>query len=165
MLICFVLTGCTTATIQTNKAPAFDEKINRVFLIIDPSLEGNSFISHLASQLKTQFKKEGVELGFYNPDPLSLAPQDTLEKRMEAFNADVRMVISRPEGISGTGEQGERLASLEGRMSLDVKLFPVEETLPVWRAKLNASGVFGLEPASIKAARRIIDSLAADEIL
>lgn len=166
-LVAIMCISCTTATIQTNKLPDYNEKAKKIYVTITASEGSRVFINHLSFQLEKQLKEKGVEIGFYQVDPLSLELQDNLEEKIKAYNPDILMVIKQTERtLSANNPHYGNYGTTETGTTLDLIIFPKNSSnKPVWRGNLKASAQFGLETASIKAAKRIVDALLTDGVI
>jgi hypothetical protein len=158
-LITFFFTGCVAVKIDSNVNPNIDFNVSKIYITTRGSTGSKDFMKAITSYMKVELYKYGVQCSYHYFDPLSLQDDDLTEK-INDYAPDLIMSIVQTERRISSG-----YVSTETGTTLDIKLFALDQSNPVWRGSLKADANFGIESASQSAAVKIVERLRSDRVI
>ncbi|HMV07937.1 MAG TPA: hypothetical protein PK325_03800 [Cyclobacteriaceae bacterium] len=163
-VLLFLVLGCTSSKIESNKDPQFNQKVSKIFITLRVS-EGSwgFFRPFIYDYLQPELKAHKVETIVHNFGPLSLESDKDVVAKIVDYQPDVVMSIVQTERRSTSGTYGNS----ETGATMDIKMFLPKKENPVWRASFKVDANFDV--ASYAAAKRatvkLIEKMKADGII
>jgi hypothetical protein len=173
-LVCLsVFYGCTTTSIATNRSDQMKGPYKRVFMIIHSNIRVDPFSIPWAEAVQKELDQRGVASKVYSVadkdnNSLSLEPQDNLQNEINSqineFQPDAVMIIILKKIEAYGGVQIGRPGS--NGATFDIKLFaPTDANTPLWRAKFQVFGQYGISTAVNKGTRTFVGQLEKEYII
>lgn len=160
--------SCVSTSIRSNKAPDFNEKITKIYLLMRGSDSANDFFFDFRNELNKYFKVKGIEMKSYAFDPLSLETEQQLMERINEYQPQVVMLVNQTEARSTSnayyGWNLGRYSTPTGG-TFDVQLRGPNEEKILWRASLNTDGNFGIATTATKAAKQLYQKMEEDGLI
>jgi hypothetical protein len=165
IVLLLLLTSCVTSKITSNKAPDFNEKITKLFIVIKVTDNAKLFFSSFTIKLIASLKERGIELKTHYLRPLSLETEDDINEKIKAYSPNLTMIISQTESRQTVSRFGFGSTGTTTGGTFDVRIFQPSSKNPVWRANLSVDTSLGLETAAKRANEKLINKLTEDGLL
>ena len=165
--VLFIASSCVTSKVTSNKSASFNEKIDKLFIMVKGTDSAKTFFNSFTSELTTSLREKGIESNNHYFEPLSLESESDVDIKIQNYNPNLIMIINQTESrqmVNANGFGWGYGASNTGG-TFDVKIFQPNAKNPVWRANLKADGQFGLETSAKKACEKLIEKLIEDKLL
>lgn len=160
------LSSCVTTSIRSNKSLSYNEKLDKVFVLVKGTDFTNSSFKPFFSKLYASLETKGVASGSHYIDPLSLKTDEEIQSLIDKANPNLVMVIEQREVRRFTSEPIRSGTSiLRSGATFDIKITKYNSEKPIWRASLDAEGSYGISQSARKASERVIEKLEADGLL
>lgn len=163
-LISLFSTGCVTSKIASNKAPDFNEKISKVYLVIKSSKGAKEFSYSFKTAFLHALSARGITSDYYVMDELALESDKDINEKISKFNPQVLMVMTQTEAEGYNSNNFGGSSNISGGV-FDIKIMLPESDKPVWRASLEAYGDNGIDVAVKKSVKKLIDQLTIDKLI
>lgn len=167
-----VLTSCaTTATIETNKSPAYDEQLSKLYILVnvgDWEYEGDKLGDYLAANLEKKLQENGILTKASRVSGVEL-DEDRYKKEMGNFGATRMMDIELSGGVVNPSNEvvhGTFDISILDVSNIDASKYPM-----AWRAKItvdgghNMNGTYSFAANPDKVLESIISALQKDGLV
>jgi|TARA_B110000977_G_scaffold84987_1_gene113487 hypothetical protein len=166
-VILLVLTSCVTSKITSNKSPNFNEKIEKLFIMVKGSDSTKPFFQSFVVEFRKNLNEKNIESKSHYFSPLSLESENEIDEKISNYNPKLIMMINQTESRQTINNNGFGWGNtgLNTGGTFDVKIFQPDSKNPVWRANLKADGQFGLETSAKKAVEKLIEKLIEDKLL
>lgn len=165
--VLLVITSCATSKITSNKAPDFNEKITKLFIMIKGTDSAEPFFKLFENQLSNFLNIKEIESKTHYFDPLSLESENDVNEKISDYKPNLIMVINQTESrqIMNSNGFGWGFGPTNIGGTFDIKIFQPNSKNLIWRGNLTADGQFGLETSAIKASDKLIKKLIEDGLL
>jgi predicted ester cyclase len=164
MLVSFFSFSCVNSKITSNKAPDFNEKIVRLYLVIKNSKGAKEFSYSFKTAFLHGLSAKQIVSDYYVMDELALESDKDINEKISKFNPQVLMIMTQTES------KGYREVNFGGSNNISGGIFDIKIMLPksdkvIWRANLEAYGDTGIDAAVEKAAKKLLDKLIIDKLI
>jgi len=170
------LTSCVTSKITSNKSPDYNDKIEKLFIMVRGSDSTKPFFQSFVVEFRKKLNEKNIESKSHYFSPLSLESESDIDEKISNYNPKLIMMINQTESRQtinnngfGWGNTGMNIgwgnAGMNTGGTFDVKIFQANSKNPIWRANLKADGQFGLETSAKKAVEKLIEKLIEDKLL
>ena len=156
-----LIASCVTTKISSNKAPDFNGKIKRLYIVAKGADEAKSFFVRFYQSFGQSLKTEGIVTEYYYFDPLSLEGESSVISKIEAFSPNMVMMINQTEARN----YKQYWSSSNTGGTFDIRIQVPESKNPIWRANLKADASMGLGEAAQKASNTLLTKLKEDQML
>ncbi len=165
IVLFLLLTSCVTSKITSNKAPDFNEKITKLFIVIKVTENTKYFFSSFTTSFIASLKERGIEVKTHYLDPLSLESESDIDEKITLYNPNLTMIINQTESRQTVSVFGFGATGTTTGGTFDIRIFQPSSKNPVWRANLSVDSSLELETAAKKANKKIIEKLIEDGLL
>ncbi|MDO9261667.1 MAG: hypothetical protein Q7U08_06980 [Flavobacteriaceae bacterium] len=151
-----LLSNCVTTKIQSNKAYSFNEKISKLYILVRGNDDSRSFYTSFTNDFEKTLNEKGIKYQKYYYDPLSLETEKDIQTKINYFEPNLIMIVNQTESRNTVNQNAFSFGSNSTNTggTFEVKLFKPNSDNPVWRAKLQADGQFGLSTSAEKASQK-----------
>ena len=172
LLMISSLSGCVTSSIATNKSDGLKGPYHKIFIVIHSTERVARFSVPWMDAVRKEFDQRGIALKVYEvsgreDESLSLTSQNTndeVNSQINEFQPEVVLLIALKKIEAYGGVQIGRPGS--NGATFDMRLFTREDNkTPVWRAKFEVFGDYGVSMAVSKGTRTFLDQLEKDNII
>jgi hypothetical protein len=162
-----VLTSCVTSKITSNKSPNFNEKIEKLFIMVKGSDSAKPFFQSFVVEFRKKLNEKNIESKSHYFSPLSLESESEIDEKISNYKPKLIMMINQTESRQTINNNGFGWGNtgMNTGGTFDVKIFQPNSKNPVWRANLKADGQFGLKTSAKKAVEKLIEKLIEDKLL
>ena len=163
-LFSIVSVGCASSKITSNKAPDFNEKISKAYLLIKTSKGTKQFSYSFKTAFLHALSARGISSDYYVMDELALETDKDIDQKISKFDPQVVIVMNQTEAEINNGNNFGTLNNISGGV-FDIRIMlPASDKL-IWRASLEAYGNSGIDAAVEKSVKKLIEQLTIDKLI
>lgn len=156
----FGITSCITAKLESRKDPNFNEKLEKVYIIMKGADQSNKFFNYMRQLLGEEFRKRQIQHDFYVYDKLSLVSDEEIFKKVDTYDPQVLMTINQTERVTTVGGYYSAPAA-----AFDVQIQKKNADQMAWRATLKTQTVSNLSEGAAKSVEKLIRQLEEDGLI
>ncbi|MDN5204619.1 hypothetical protein QQ008_24720 [Fulvivirgaceae bacterium BMA10] len=160
-----ILSGCISANITSNKAPDFNEKIGRLYIVVRGSDNAKHFFDSFNNYLDQSLKSKGVETSYHYFGPLSLESEEDVDNKIKEFGPKLLMTIQQTESRNTIHRHETSLTTTNTGASFDIRLIRPDSKSTMWRANLSSFASYGLSGSAKSSVDKLIEKLTTDGLL
>jgi hypothetical protein len=164
ILFSIFLPGCVTSKIESNKAPDFNEKISKIYLVIKSAKGAKEFSYSFKTAFLHALMEKGVTSDYYIMDELALESDKEINEKISKFNPQLVMTMTQTESKTHSTYNFGGSNNISGGI-FDIKILMPRSEKPVWRASLEAFGENGIDRAVEKSVKKLIDKMKIDKLI
>ena len=157
ILLVIFLQSCFTAKIESHKQEGYNQKLQKIYLIVNGAKESKTFSDGLLSGLNTKFKEKNVLTEGFVRDPLSLDTDEDIQKRIDDFNPDGLLILKQTR-ISYTNN------AITGG-TFELTLIDGKTKKPVWKGLVDVFGSLGINGSIGTSVNNLIKKLEQDQLI
>lgn len=157
VLIICSLQSCFSAKIESSKQAGYNEKLYKVYIIVNGAKETKNFSQTFFTGLKAKLREKNIQSNGFLRDPLSLDTEEDVLKKINDYDPQALLVIKQTHITYTNGTVTDA--------KLDLTLIDGKTQKPVWKGLAKVYGAFGITESAEVAVNNVIKKLQEDKLI
>lgn len=157
LLFVIFMQSCVTAKVESHKQAGYNQKLKKIYLIVNGAKDSKKFSKGLLSGLNNKFNGMGIPTDGFIHDPLSLDTDADIQQKISDFSPDGLLIFKQTK-ISYTNN------AVTGG-TFEVTLIDGKTKKPVWKGLVDVFGSLGINNSISTSVNNLIKKMKQDQLI